>query len=30
MTVADSHQLMKAYEAGLAGYTYLECESHLD
>jgi arginine decarboxylase len=30
MTAAESHQLVKAYEAGLAGYTYLECESHLD
>jgi arginine decarboxylase len=30
MTAAESHALVKAYEAGLAGYTYLECESHLD
>ncbi|MFO0829851.1 MAG: biosynthetic arginine decarboxylase [Phycisphaerales bacterium] len=30
MTAAESHQLVKAYEAGLAGYTYLECDSHLD
>ncbi len=30
MSVSESHQLVKAYEAGLAGYTYLECEAHLD
>ncbi len=30
MTVSESQALVKAYEAGLSGYTYLECESHLD
>ncbi|MDZ4829680.1 MAG: biosynthetic arginine decarboxylase [Phycisphaerae bacterium] len=30
MTALESHALVKAYEAGLAGYTYLECEAHLD
>jgi arginine decarboxylase-like protein len=27
MTVAESQGLLKAYEAGLSGYTYLETES---
>jgi arginine decarboxylase len=31
MTVAESQALLKAYESGLSGYTYLECgEGHLD
>jgi arginine decarboxylase-like protein len=27
MTVAESQGLLKAYEAGLSGYTYLETEN---
>lgn len=30
MNVTESQALVRAYEAGLSGYTYLECESHLD
>jgi hypothetical protein len=32
MSVTDAHALCKAYESGLAGYTYLEMDDgeHLD